>query len=93
MTVVSFKSIIIIASVLVCSNCRIISTQDRENNRYFEDINKMIEEIHHEEIMREIDEEHFSIIDDIHLEDIKHLKETLNYELNILQESFQLPNI
>ena len=58
-----------------------------------EDIDKIIEEIHLEEVIREIDKEYSSIIDDIHLKDTKHLEQVLNYEANMLQENFQLPNI
>ena len=93
MKTVSFNSILFMASLIVGSQCRIISTQDKENNKYLEDIDKMIEEIHYEEAMREIDVEHSIIIDDMHLDEAKHLEKALNYESNMLEENFQLPNI
>ena len=92
MTGLTLKSIIIIASLMISSHCRIIATQDKMNSKYLENISAMIEEIHHEEVMNEIDE-HSSIIDDVQFEDIKHLEESLTYKTNMLKENVDLHDI
>merc|ERR1712084_191883 len=86
----SMLKLFFLSSSFINIQCRIISTQDKINNSHMQDVNTMIEHMHHEDVMREMEERHELVLDDMYYDETRYLEDASILDDIYLEETRRL---
>merc|ERR1712151_1018132 len=86
----SMLKLFFLSSSFINIQCRIISTQDKINDSHMQDINTMIEHMYHEGVMREMEERHELVLDDMYYEETRYLEDASILDDIYLEETRSL---
>ena len=83
----STLSFFTLSSFFINANCRILSTANKINNRHLQDIDTLMAQMYHEDVLREIEDVHENLMDDMYDEETRYLEGNIIIESMYLEET------